>query len=101
MDSSAVVDTFKKGFCSPVLITVILMLVAVVSAYRRGWSASMGEVEAAEGKDGKARLVGGSLLTIAFLWALCYFGFEGASWFFLVAPMVLAAVEVLAVSKAL
>ena len=99
MDSSAVVDTFKKGFCSPVLITVILMLVAIVTAYRRGWSVTMGEIEAADGKDGKARLVGGSLLTIAFLWALCYFGFEGASWFFLVAPMVLAAVEVLSVSR--
>jgi hypothetical protein len=88
---------YKKGMSNPVVIAAILSGTAVVAAMR-------GRDEAKQhGKDkaGKSMGVGGTMMaaaaSVGFLWALSYYGYTEAAWFFLLAPMAVAGVEVFAV----
>ena len=86
------------GLCAPVVISLILSVIAVIAAVRHQKSEVGSWMGAAE-SGSVWYLIGGSLLFAAFLWALCYYGYESASWFFLLAPMVVGLVELNAVTR--
>lgn len=86
-----VFGTFAKGLCSPVLVAIVLVVVAMFTAIRRGHSSTFMYASA---PDSKRNLLLSSVLLIAFLWGLCYFQFSGAAWFFLIFPALLAGAEI-------
>ena len=88
---------YEQGMCSPVVIAGILGVAAVLAAIRgRDEAQAHGAAENPK-SVGVLGVATGAATSVAFLWALCFYGYPGAAWFFLLAPMVLAGVEVLAV----
>lgn len=88
------------GLCSPVVISAILSLAAVYIAYNgKARAEQAGQVPPKESM-GVQQVALGGFLTTAFLWALCYYKFEGAAWFFLLVPMILGGLEINAILNA-
>ena len=90
--------TLGRGLCSPTVVGIILSLVAVFAAYKGGYSASAylaGAVEPSTAKIAIALAVWCGLM-----WGLCYYGLSGAAWFFMLAPVIAASVEIYHHSKA-
>lgn len=96
MSLRAVRMDLAPGMCSPVVISAILSVAAVWIAYNGKDAADKAGVVHKDSM-GVQQVALGGLMTTAFLWALCYYKYEGAAWFFLLAPMVIAGFEVAAI----
>ena len=86
-----------RGVCNPVVISGILSIAAVWIAYNGKAKAESVGVLPPKDSMGVQQVALGGLATTAFLYALCYYGKNGAAWFFLLAPMVLGGLEVMAI----
>ena len=88
---------YEKGVSNPVVVAGILGAAAVLASMRGRDEAQKHGLDV----NGKSMGVGGTLfsalLSVGFLWMLSYYGYTEAAWFFLLAPMGLAGLEVFAV----
>jgi hypothetical protein len=88
---------FQKGMCSPVVVAMVLGLGAVLGALKAKDDADKHGFYPLSKSMGVMPVVVSSFVSVAFLWVLCYYGYSGAAWFFLLAPMVLVGVEINAI----
>ena len=88
---------YERGMCSPVVIAGILYAAAVLATLRGDQEAKKHGGETNPRSGGLMQVLVGGFASVAFLWVLCFYGFPQAAWFFLLAPLVLAGFEIMAV----
>jgi len=89
-------EIFKQGLCTPVVIVLVLTALNVLMGLM---NKSQHPAVAPKGTMGQR--VMGSLLLIGLLWGLCYYGYVGAAWFFLLLPFILVFLEIAMVMGAM
>jgi len=87
----------QGGMCSPVVVAMVLGALGVVAAMKTKDEADKRGMSHLSKSIGVAQVALSSLAFVAFLWILCYYGFLGAAWFFLLAPLGILGMEVNAV----
>ena len=80
-----------EGLCSPAVISAILGVLSIGSSLYR----QRDDFMSIKQPSLMSTIIGSSLF-VAFEWGLCYLGYEGAAWFFLLLPFVFSIVAVFA-----
>ena len=89
-------ETLKQGLCSPVIIAALLTAISVFMGVA---NKSHDPTTAPRGSPAMRLL--GSLFFLGILWTLCYYGYTGAAWFFVLLPFVAILVEMAMVMGAM